>query len=385
MPEQTTRRTLVHRVFRTIFAAAVAVAAGSVAFTPRPLYGQAAERKTAEQEYKNITQLKGTPADEVMPAMQFISASLGVDCTFCHVQGKFDADDKPQKKTAREMMAMQAMINKESFRGQRQVTCYSCHRGAARPVNVPPIPESDAPAPATPATTPPAAPASTVDSIIEKYVAAVGGADAIQKVSTRVMKGVIVAGGVATGIDVITKAPNKRVTIMHNSPLQLTDGSRANDSFTAFDGKTGWMGNSGRPARDMTIPESEAASLDAEFALPLRLKEIFPQLRRGRPEEIGGLQCEILNGSGPGRPAVRLYFDTKSGLLVRMVRYADTPVGRNPTQIDYADYRVIGSVKVPFRWTLLRTNGRFSIQINDGSENLPVDDAKFAKPVVEGR
>src|ERR1017187_9420365 len=326
MPEQTTRLTPVRRLFLTILAAALA--AGSVAFTPQPMYGQAGEPKTAEEVYKNITQLKGTPADQVTPAMTFISAALGVDCAFCHVQGKPEADDKPQKKTAREMIAMQAMINKESFLGQRQVTCYSCHRGSARPVNMPPITESGAPAPPPPAAAPPAGPVTTVDSIIEKCVAAMGGADAIRQVSTRVMKGVIVASGVSTSIEVITKAPNKRVTVTHNAAIAVegaasTEG-RANDMFTAFDGKAGWMGNS-------------------------------------------------------GSPAVRLYFDSKSGLLVRMVRYAETPVGRNPTQIDYADYRVIGTVRIPFRWTLSRTNGRFTIQISDGSENVPVDDSRFAK------
>src|ERR1051326_5688020 len=78
-------------------------------------HAQPAESKTAEQVYKNITQLKGTPADQLGPAMQFIAASLGVDCTFCHVQGKFEADDKNAKKTAREMIAMQNMINKNAL------------------------------------------------------------------------------------------------------------------------------------------------------------------------------------------------------------------------------------------------------------------------------
>ena len=71
--------------------------------------------KTAEQAFKNIQALQGTPADQVFPAMQFIAASLGVECDFCHVQGKFDADDKPAKKTARKMIAMTLAINKESF------------------------------------------------------------------------------------------------------------------------------------------------------------------------------------------------------------------------------------------------------------------------------
>jgi hypothetical protein len=345
---------------------------GAFAFCARPAHGQAAaEVKTAEQVFKNITELKGTPADELGPAMQFIAASLGVECTFCHVQGKMDSDEKGAKKTARAMMAMQAEINKASFRGQKQVTCYSCHRGSPRPVNTPPVLESDVPArPAAPAPGT-SAQAVTADQILEKYVAAVGGADAIRKITTRVQTGKIVAGGNESPIEVFTKAPNMRITITHGS---------GGDSYTAFDGTAGWMGNAGRPARAMSPAESMASGLDAEFALALRIKEIFPQLRRGRPEEAGGVMCDVLNGGGPGRPPVRLYFDSKSGLLVRLVRYADTPLGRNPTQIDYADYRETDGVKTPLRWTLSRPNGRFTIQIAEVKNNVPVDDAKFAKP-----
>jgi hypothetical protein len=64
------------------------------------------------------------------------------------------------------------------------------------------------------------------------------------------------------------------------------------------------------------------------------------------------------------------------------VRYTDTPIGRNPTQIDYADYREVDGVKVPFRWTLARVNGRFTIQIQEATQNVPIDDAKFAKPAA---
>lgn len=334
------------------------------------------EGKTAEQVFQNITALKGTPADQLQPAMQFMASSLGVTCEFCHVPGKMEADDKAPKKTAREMIAMQAEINKSAFRGQRQVTCYSCHHGIGHPASVPPVLESDAmpKPPAPPAAAGPSAP--TADAIIEKYVNAIGGADALRKATTRVMTGKILAGGNESPIEVITKAPNKRVSISQM-------GGSA--SYTAFDGTAGWMGNAGRPARDMSAAESAASSLDAEFALGLRLKEMFPQLRRGRPEEVGGAMCEVLNGSAPGKPPVRFYFDQKSGLLVRMVRFAETPLGRNPTQIDYADYRDAGGVRIPYRWTLSRPNGRFTIQIAEVKANGPVDDAKFAKPSGEIR
>ena len=338
-----------------------------------PLHAQPADAKTAEQVYKNIIELKGTPADELVPAMQFITVSLGVECGFCHVQGKFELDDKRAKKTAREMMAMMAAINKNSFGGRTQVTCYTCHHGVSNPVSVPPVLESDLPArpEARPASPSGGAAGPTADEIVAKYLAAVGGADALKQETSRVEKGAILVGGAQMPIELFTKAPNKRVSIS-----QMPNG----DSITAFDGTSGWLGSTGRPAREMSPQESEAAGLDAEFYLPPRLKEIFSQLRRGRPDEIGGVMCNVVTGVRPGKPPVRLYFDQNSGLLVRMVRYADTPLGRMPTQIDYADYRDAGGVKIPFRWTLSRPNGRFTIQIAEVKVNVPIDDGKFAKP-----
>ncbi len=344
------------------------------AVAPQAASAQDAGAKTAEQVYKNIVQLKGTPADQLQAAMQFISSSLGVDCTFCHVEGKFDADDKNTKKTARNMMAMTAMINKESFGGRQQITCNSCHRGATHPVSVPAVLESDAaPTPAAPAPTP-GATAPTADQIVEKYIAAVGGAGAIHKVTSRVGKGAIIVNGKETPIELYTKAPNLRLSITRNP---------TNASLTAFDGSAGWMGSTGRSARSMSDAESWAAGLDAEFYLPLRIKEIFPQLRRVRPETVNGVECEVIAGTAPGHPPVRLYFDAKSGLLMRLVRYADTPMGRNPTQIDYADYRDADGVKIPFRWTLSRPIARFTIQLSEVKSNVDVDAARFAKPAGE--
>lgn len=351
----------------------LAITASLAALAPHASFAQAAETKTAEQVYKNIQELKGTPADQVGPAMQFIAASLGVECSFCHVPGKMEADDKGAKKTARAMMAMTAAINKDSFHGQLQVSCYSCHRGSVRPVAVPPVQDSDTAAapPAPRPMGPGGAQGPNAEEILEKYVAAVGGTDALHKITSRTMTGKILAGGNESPIEVLTKAPNKRVTIS-----QMGGG----ESFTAFDGTAGWMGNAGRPARDMSPSESASAAIDAEFYLPLRIKELFLQVRRGRPEQVNGADCNVLTGSGGGRPLTRFYFDSQSGLLLRMVRYSDTPVGRMPVQIDYADYKDLDGVKIPLRWTLSRPNGRFTIQVADVKTNTPIDDAKFVKP-----
>jgi hypothetical protein len=82
---------------------------------------------------------------------------------------------------------------------------------------------------------------------------------------------------------------------------------------------------------------------------------------------------------------VDFYFDPKSGLLLRVVRYSESPLGLNPTQIDYADYRDVAGVKMPFRWTITWLSGRSTIELTGVQPNVPIDAAKFAKPRSSAR
>jgi hypothetical protein len=152
------------------------------------------------------------------------------------------------------------------------------------------------------------------------------------------------------------------------------------DSITAYDGRVGWLGISGRPPHEMSGGELDGARLDADFYLPVHVRHIFSQLRVEGPEKVGDQEAYLLLAENQGQPPVKLYLSQQSGLLVRMVRYVETPLGRNPTQIDYADYRDAEGVKVPFRWTIARPGGRFTIQVDQIQQNVPIDDGKFAKP-----
>jgi len=328
--------------------------------------------KKASEEFKNIQVLKDLPADQLLPSMQFIAASLGVDCEACHVEGAREKDDKQMKLTARKMMQMQMDINKASFNGNRQITCYSCHRGAEQPVPVPTVRESDAPAaPEAPAAARVAPP--TADQVLTKYYDAIGGADKLAKITTRVEKGNTIVGTNKTPIDIYMKAPNKRVSVTHG---------QNGDNFTAYDGTAGWMGGGRGGARDMSAIDSRSSMIDASLAWPTNIKAMFPQMRV-RTDKIGDKEYYVLAGRGPNTPAqVRLYFDEQTGLLTRVVRYNEAGLGFMPVQIDYSDYRDADGVKVPFHWTLSRPNGRFSIQIDSVQQNVPVDDSKFAKPAA---
>lgn len=89
---------------------------------------------------------------------------------------------------------------------------------------------------------------------------------------------------------------------------------------------------------------------------------------------------DVVQGTGPRGILATLYFDKESGLLVRMVRYGKSPIGRVPTQVDYADYREVDGIKMPFRMIFAWMDGRDAIQLNDVQTNVPIDAAKFGRP-----
>jgi photosynthetic reaction center cytochrome c subunit len=330
--------------------------------------------KTAEQQFKNIQVLKDIPADQLIPSMQFISASLGVECDFCHVEHEMQKDDKKEKQVARKMIEMELAINKNSFKNEVEVTCFTCHRGSAHPVGTP-ILMADAAKPA-PHVHDEAANANlpTADAILAKYLAAVGGPDALQKIKSRVQKGTLDAGGAQYPIEVYSEGPDKRYSISHQ---------QGGDSVTAFNGEAGWL-TIRNGVHHMSPAEREAARIDAQLYFPARIKELYKEFHVRPGEEINGHKTIMVQASDPtnaNRPSLRLYFDQDSGLLVRLMRFAQTPLGQNPTQIDYADYRPTDGVKIPYQWTLTRPNGSFTIKVDSVQQNVPIDAKLFVPPV----
>jgi photosynthetic reaction center cytochrome c subunit len=355
-------------------ATAIVAARAQTPAAPPQSSGSAAP--LAEQQYKNIKVLKGIPADQVIPAMEFITASLGVECEFCHVRREhggmaFDKDEKKPKEIARKMIEMMNAINKDNFEGKREVTCNSCHHGAAHPAGIPsvavegekpPMAEHDKPDGNLP----------QADAVFEKYLTAAGGAGAIKKITSRVEKGTTSGfGDQHFSIDIFAKAPNKRMSIMH-----LPGG----ESTTAFDGTAGWMSVPGRPTHMMNAAENAGAGIDADFYLPVNAKSLRSNWKPAPGETIDGHATNVLVGQTDGQTPLHLYFDAQSGLLVRLVRLTETPLGRLPTQVDYADYRDADGAKIPYQWSISRPGNRFTIQVESVQQNVPVDDSKFAAP-----
>ena len=88
-----------------------------------------------------------------------------------------------------------------------------------------------------------------------------------------------------------------------------------------------------------------------------RIKQTLGNWRVGAPTTIDDRDVQVVQGTSGAGTLATLYFDSESGLLVRMVRYADSRVGRLPTQFDYSDYRDVAGVKMPFKWKMTWLDG----------------------------
>ena len=225
----------------------------------------AAEGKTAEQVYKNIQVLKGAPADQLIQSMHLLRGALGVDCEFCHDE-RDRAADTDAKATARKMMQMMIDLNKSSFNGRQVVTCYTCHQGRPQPRGVLALPVTESeevPKVALP----------SVDQILAKYVEALGGEQAIRKVTSRVVTGTQYIptgpGGVVpvpATIEIDQKAPNLTVNIYHTATYTISNG---------FDGTKAWSQDMrGRVIEPPSVDQGRVKR-DADFYVPLNLKQQY--------------------------------------------------------------------------------------------------------------
>lgn len=329
----------------------------------------------SDEAFKNVQLLKGIPVDEFMGTMGLFSAALGMCCLECHVQDW--PADTARKRTTRRMIQMVDTLNKTNFSGRKVVTCWTCHRQSDRPQTTPPIdiiygePIFLAPDDLFQQTEG----APRPEQVLDKYIQAVGGADRVAKLTSFVGKGIAsgYAGALRSAAEIFAKAPNQRTTIIHTD-----DG----DKTTTYDGRNGWLASPVTPVPVMTLTggELDGARLDAELTFPGRVKDVLGQWRANLPSSINGRSVNVLQGTGAGGVTATLYFDVQTGLLTRVVRYANSAMGRVPTQIDLDDYREVAGVKVPFKWSFAWTSGRDLYELSDVQPNVPIDAARFSKP-----
>jgi hypothetical protein len=354
-----------------------------------PAAPTASQEKTVEQTRKNIQVLKGLPDSQLGTVMNFIAVSMGRRCDFCHVNKagtwNWESDEKEEKLSARKMMTMVLGINKDNFRGSPSVSCYTCHRGRNSPQGIPSFPlPTPAPRPqpqtaTTPgqaAATPSPTPAPpTGDQILAKYIEALGGQAAIDKMKTLVMKGTYTGfNGMALPYEVDLAAPDK---------FYINVIAQQGTIERGFDGKAGWE-KGPRGVNELMNPVLDDLKSTFLIYRNIKLKEQFTRLRGGRKDKIGDRDVIVVNGTTADNRREQLFFDAENGLLLRRITYLETPIGVIPNQIDFEDYRDVDGVKLPFTVKvssvepgLVSTRKYTEIKLN-----APVDDSKFKMPAA---
>ena len=362
----------------------------------QPAVTAAQQDKPTEQVQKNIKVLTGLPQWQLIPVMNYMAASMGRRCNFCHVNnaGQWDyaSDEKQEKAIAREMIKMVLDLNKNSFKGNLEVACYTCHRGLDHPASIPtlplPVPSpgpgrpggSGAGAPgAQPQGSPTPRPAQpTGDEILKKYIDAIGGQAAIDKITSRSMKGeVTTANGNSGTYEVMQIGPDKGYESFVTQRGNLE---------RAFNGTIGWE-KTGEGVRELTGQELADLKLSMQLFRNLKLKEQYTTLRVAGRDRIGDRVVVVVLGTTPEKKRERLFFDAESGLLLRRITYLETMIGVIPQQADFEDYRDVDGVKLPFTIRLSTVdvgNPYGARKLSEIKLNAPVDESKFKMPPKAG-
>ena len=337
------------------------------------------------QGLKNIQVLKELPESQLFLVMNFVATSLGVQCTFCHVQqGKdpntgrtkwvWESDEKPEKQTARRMMQMVLSIKANDtvdFRNN-EVTCYTCHRGQRQPVGLPAMPlvrsgHEIGPDDAT-TKTPVALP--SVEHVFSKYLAAIGG-DAVTETKTLVLKGTREASQDRNWKNEITIAfPDKfmvNVTTPQSTLRQVINGA------------TGFV-VSGTNVR--ALPVDVRRSWEELFGL-LKVRQ-SPSMSLAGMEKVNERDAYLIENTTESRTE-RYYFDSQTGLLLRKTTLTKTMLMPFPDQIDFEDYRDVDGVKIPFtiRYSAIDTYDSWTRTFTEIKRNAVVDDALFKLPTQQ--
>jgi len=346
--------------------------------------------KTVEQVGKNIQVLKGMPQSQLYPAMRFMAASLGFQCGSCHVikNGFIDApvDDKPEKQTARRMIKMVAEINKTLGEGRPSVSCYTCHQGHRLPQSAPALPlpfiSSRPPIASTPG---PTSALPSVDEVWNKYLAAIGGKAATDRIKNCVVKGTTtISGGQVVAYEAEQSAPDKG----HESfAIQnLTGRNCAGDSRCEYErvvnGQQGWL-KSGGGVQELVGEQLADQRLSFPFFGILKLKDQYSSSRLSGRDKIDDRDVYVVNAIRLDNKAERLYFDVESGLLIRRIGYARTLIGTIPQQTDFDDYREVGGLRLPFTITMSFADPSSLPIVRKFTEiklNVPLEESKFDKP-----
>jgi len=217
--------------------------------------------------------------------------------------------------------------------------------------------------------------APSADQIVTHYIEAMGGKSAIEKVTSRVMKGTLDNSddGTTSPAEIYAKAPNKY--------LAVVDVPNAGASLSGWNGEMGWSKDPDSGVHEMGKADLAAARRDYEFYRELKLREIFPKMTVSGKTRVDEHDAYIVEAAAADGSTEKLYFDAQSGLLLRReFERVNIDDGIILYEVDYDDYKDVEGIKTPFTITRKTPDYSLTYRFKDVKYNVPIDDVKFNKP-----
>jgi hypothetical protein len=215
----------------------------------------------------------------------------------------------------------------------------------------------------------------TVDAILDKNVKAVGGKEAIEKITSRLIKGsfeIEALGVTGAPVEIFAKAPNKNSTKIDIPGFGVVN--------RVFDGTAGWDSNPMTGLRELSGLELAQFKRESDFYHELNLKKHYAKMEVKGKEKVGSSETYLIEATPAEGSPEKFYFDVNTGLLVRHDAEAETPQGKMMFETYLGDYKVVDGVQIPHTTKQTSPAITFVIKVTEVKNNVEIDSAKFNKP-----
>lgn len=320
--------------------------------------------ETAGQKFKNIKILNEMPAEQLGKVMNQMSASLGVNCSFCHVENDFAKEGNEHKDITREMLKMTFELNKRYFEGKTEITCNTCHNGKPIPQAAPDLfPKPREKRIIQPDNLP------SAKTVLAKYKTAVG--DKTKITSRHIKAKRLEPDGKTFEAEEIWQKGDKVA-------IQTVYPSKEYGDYVVkevFDGTTAQKFGNGYKI-ELKADEMEQIKREAQF-LTNNLESIYSRFEPTLLSRINGKEVYLVNAITSDNQLEHLYFDKDTGFLIRRASATKTVLGDFIYQVDYQNYKNFKGVKLPTVSKFAVPNIDWTRQILDVKNNVDIDDGKF--------
>jgi outer membrane lipoprotein-sorting protein len=231
-----------------------------------------------------------------------------------------------------------------------------------------------------PATPLPAA-VQSADEIVEKHLAALGGREALNKLTSRKATGTVVfstPGGEFKGpIELYNKAPNKARALIK---LDLSAAGMTEPMVIdqRFDGTSGRTANSVQGDTDISGNQLENMRNNMFPSSLLNYKANGVKVDVQPKETVEGTEYLVLLMTPKSGSAVKMYLDPATYLVARTSAKIMSPeLGEFEQTGQVSDYRVVDGIKMPFKSVNSSPQQTVTILIEKVENNIAIDDAMF--------